>query len=122
MEIMGRGLMESMIVALLSILAAAGIVHVSARIASVEEATFGKALKVSVASIIVGAAFHLLSWWLRFRDSLISIIIAIILTILILKHIYDTGWGRALLVWIIQSGILVILAFAAAYFMRYSTT
>ncbi len=121
LNILALGFVAAIGVFLLSIFIGAFFIWIGAKLARVEKGTFGRAfiaaITASVASWLVAWLFSFISgpWW-----SLIGGLIGLIVVLWVFKSMFDTTWGKAFLIWILQVfAILVavligILTFATA--------
>ena len=117
MEIAGGALFWVILVLIAGVLIESFIIHLAARFAGVSYATFGMAVKAclicTLLSFILGGVFALVPG----PGPIIGFLISLCFTLLILKGIYRTGWGRALLIWALQVVVTIILAVAVGSLM-----
>jgi len=81
-------------------------IWIAAKIARVENATFAKAILVSIASIFLIVILFIL---MPFLGHLLGFILGLILSILIIKTIFNTSFARSIIVWIF---LLIAIAIA----------
>jgi hypothetical protein len=93
---------------IISLLIGALVVYFAAKLSGVKDATFGKAITICLASIVVEILIALVFSVLPVLGTIAGFLIGLFLTLLIIKSVYNTGWGRALVVWIMQWVVLVI--------------
>lgn len=90
------------------------LMWVAAKIARVERSTFGRAMFAAIASsfvsILVAFIFNLVPAF----GNLFGFIVGLILSLLVIKAVFRTSFGKALLVWIFNlvASILAIVAAA----------
>jgi len=89
------------------------LMWVAAKIARVEESSFGRAMFAAIAtsfvSILVAFVFNLVPAF----GNLFGFIVGLVLSILIIKAVFRTSFGQALLVWIFNL-IAAVLAIVLA--------
>jgi len=77
-------------------------IHIGAKLAKIDGATFMKAFEVALIGAILSLIFS-------YASATYGSIIAWILVIPVIKFIYDTTWGKAIIAWIIYFIALVIV-------------
>jgi hypothetical protein len=112
--IFGVTLIGVVIGIIVSLLIGALVVHFAAKLSGVKDATFGKALTICLASIVVEILIALVFSVLPVLGTIAGFLVGLFLTLLIIKSVYNTGWGRALVVWIMQWVVLVIAGLVMA--------
>lgn len=85
-------------------------IWIAAKLARVENATFGKAVAVSIASSFVFVIITVFARILPIVGDVLGFIIWLILAIIIIKAIFDTSFAKAIVVWIFQL-VAVAIAF-----------
>ena len=70
-----------------------------------EKAKFSDAIWIVILGSVIGGALNALV------SGILGTIIVIILWLLLIKHFFDCGWGKALVIAIIAAIILVIVGF-----------
>ena len=114
MEIAGFALMVIVAGILLYVLIGAVVIHFAAKLAGVKNVSFGKAVKACIATIILSIIIGLVFSILPLIGTILGFLISLFLTLLIFKSIYETGWGRALLIWIMQWVVLIVFGLIIA--------
>ncbi|MGD2247198.1 MAG: hypothetical protein PVF58_02245 [Candidatus Methanofastidiosia archaeon] len=79
------------------------VLHIAATLAKIEDTTIMKAFIAALIAAIIGLILGLVSIW----GGLIALVIAIV----IIKYVYDTSWGKAVLTWIIFIVVSIIIGF-----------
>jgi hypothetical protein len=70
-----------------------------------DKAKFSDAIWITLLGIIIGSLIgKLLHGWLGF-------IVTLIIWLFLIRHFFDTGWGRSILIAIIAVIILIVIAF-----------
>ncbi len=90
---------------------------IAAKIARVEKSSFGRAIMAALASSFVSIVAAIIFNLLPVIGNLFGFLIGIVLSILVIKAIFSTSIGKALLVWIfdiIATAIALVLASAIA--------
>ena len=114
MEIAGMTLIVIVAGILLYVLIGAVVIHFAAKLAGVKKTPFSKAVKACIATIILSIIISLVFSILPVIGTIIGFLISLLLTLLIFKSIYETGWGRALLIWLMQWVVLIIFGLIVA--------
>lgn len=120
MELAGGMLFAVLLVALVGVLVSAVLVHVTAKLCGVEGATFGKAVKAVLANMAVSFLLSLVFSIVPLAGTFLGMILSLVATLWVLKKIYDVSWGKALLLWLLQWVVLVVLGIAAAMLLGMS--
>lgn len=88
-------------------------IWIGSRVAGVPEATFGKAFWAAIiTSLVVWALTGLASLLFGF-GSVAGWLLGVIITLMLLKWIYKTTWGKAFLTWLF-CGIAQVAVFVVA--------
>lgn len=82
------------------------VLHIATLITKVEEATIMKALMAAVIAAILTLIFAAINPLLA--------LLGPIITIIVIKYVYDTGWGKAIYTWIIYFVLTIIIGFILA--------
>ena len=99
---------------IISLLIAALVVHFAAKLSGVRNATFGKAITICIASIVLQIFIGFVFSIVPLLGTIAGFLLWLLLTLLIIKTVYDTGWGRAFVVWIMQGVVLIIAGLVIA--------
>ena len=86
---------------------------IAAKVAGVKKSTFGRAIVAAVGASFVALFVSFVFHFLPIFGNLLGFIIGLILTIFVIKVIFDTSTGKAILVWIfniIATGLAVLVA------------
>lgn len=109
MEVAGGMLILGILVLLAGLLVSALFVHLAAKLSGVEGATFGKAVRAVIANAIVSVLVSLVFSIVPLAGTLLGMLISLAVTLWVLRKIYQIGWGKALLLWVMQWIVLFIL-------------
>jgi hypothetical protein len=85
------------------------LMWIAAKLARVEDASFGRAMAAAVAASFVEVFVSFLFNLVPFLGNLFGFILGLVITILVIKAVFRTSFGKALLVWIFN----LVAAFAA---------
>ncbi|MFQ6087519.1 MAG: hypothetical protein ACE5K0_01275 [Candidatus Methanofastidiosia archaeon] len=107
----GLGITAILVLIVLLFIIGAFFIWIGAKLAGVRDATFGKALICAVALALIGPIFNLLLSFIGI-GGFIGFILGLLVTLYIIKSIFDTSWGKAFVVW-----ILSIVAMVASVFL-----
>ena len=86
---------------------------IAAKIARVEHSSFPRAMVAAIATSFVGVLLWFIFNLIPVLGSLFGFIIGLIVSILVIKAVFGTSFGKALVVWIfniIAAGLAVLLA------------
>jgi len=87
---------------------------IAAKIAHVKGATFGKAVVAAIATSFVTVVIAVISRALPIIGDVLGFIMGLIVSIVIIKGVFDTSFGKAIVVWIFQLIAIVIALFLAS--------
>ena len=110
MEVAGGMLISVILVIIVGVLVQSFIIHLAAKFSGVRYATFGMAIKACLACTVLSFVLSAVFSFIPGPGTILGFLISIVLTLLILKSIYNTTWGRALLIWVMQIVVLILLA------------
>lgn len=74
--------------------------HAGAKMAGVRKATFGKAVKASIACALATLLLAIIFSWIPVAGTAVGFLIGLALTILVLQASYNTSFGKAFLLWV----------------------
>jgi len=86
---------------------------IAAKIARVERASFPRAMVAAIATSFVGILLWFLFNLIPILGSLFGFILGLIVSILVIKAVFGTSFGKALIVWIcnlIAAGLALLVA------------
>lgn len=89
-----------LVVAFLVVVLDSFFLHVGARMAGIRRATFGKAVKASIACALATLLLAIIFSWIPVAGTAVGFLIGLALTILVLQASYNTSFGKAFLLWI----------------------
>ena len=113
-EILGLGIAAILGIVVISIIVAGIFMLIGAKIAGVKNATLGKSIWAAIASGFIMWIVTLVFSIIPILGSIIGFIIGLILALLVIKSVYSTSFGKALLVWIFNIIAQVIAIFIGA--------
>lgn len=99
---------------IISLLIGALVVHFAAKLSGVKNTTFGKAITICIAAIVLEVLIGFVCSVVPGLGAIAGFLLGLLLTLLIIKTVYNTGWGRAFVVWIMQWVVLIIAGLAMA--------
>ena len=88
--------------------------HIGAKLAGVNSASFGKAVKASVACALSTLLLAIVFSWIPVAGTAVGFLIGLVLTILVLQASYATSFGKAFLLWMFNVAAQVIAVFLGA--------
>jgi len=102
---------------LLSLLIGAFFIWIGAKLARIPKRTFGRAIIAALASSV---ATWLVAWIFSFFPgspwwSLIGAVVGLLVVLAVFKSVFDTTWGKAFLIWLLQV-VAIFLAIVIAAF------
>ncbi|MEA3267486.1 MAG: hypothetical protein U9P42_11185 [Candidatus Fermentibacteria bacterium] len=74
--------------------------HAGAKLAGIRSATFGKAVKASIACALATLLLAIIFSWIPVAGTGLGFLIGLALTILVLQASYNTSFGKAFLLWV----------------------
>jgi len=89
------------------------LMWVAAKIARVEKSSFGRAMAAAVATSFVSVLVSFLFRLIPMLGDLVGFIAGLVIAILIIKTVFDTSFGKGLVVWIfylVATGVAIVLA------------
>ena len=87
---------------------------IAAKIARVEKSTFGRAIVAAIASSFVSILAAFVFHFFPVLGNFLGYIIGLLLSILIIKGVFETSFGKALLVWVFDIIAKIIAVLAAS--------
>jgi hypothetical protein len=121
LEILGLGLAALLAAVVIFFIVMAFFIWIGVKFAAVKDASFGNAfvaaIGITVLSIVLGAVFVFLN---IASGGLIGTLISILVTVWVIKAVFDTGWGRAFIAWIFSIigafivGIILVVVLGAS--------
>ncbi len=100
MEYLALGMGGLLFVAFLVVILDSLFLHAGAKMAGVRKATFGKAVKASIACALATLLLAIIFSWIPVAGTAVGFLIGLGLTILVLQASYSTSFGKAFLLWI----------------------
>ncbi|MHC1598333.1 MAG: hypothetical protein ACXQS3_02105 [Candidatus Methanofastidiosia archaeon] len=121
-EIIGLSIVLFIISIILSFLVLALFIWFGAKVASIKNASYGKAFSAAIAITIFTAILNMIFVALNIvTNGIIGILIGILVAIWVIKSIFSTNWGKAFIAWIfavvgaILLGIFLIVVLGASF-------
>lgn len=115
MEYAALSLLGLLVAAFLVVILDSLFLHIGARMAGVRNASFGKAVKASIACALSTLLLAVLFSLIPVAGTGIGFLIGLLLTILVLQAAYSTSFGKAFLLWLFnvaaQIGAVLITVF-----------
>lgn len=120
MELAGGALLILFIGLLVNLLVSSVVVHLAANFAGVSGATFKKAFKACIIAALAEFGLAVAFSIVPLAGTAIGVLIGLAVTLLVFKRVYDTGWGRALVLWFMQWVVVALLFLALAVILGVS--
>jgi hypothetical protein len=99
------GLMALVVVTLVG----AGILSLATALAGIEGRTFGKAVTATVGAAVAGFLLGIPLSILSIDGGFIASAIGLLTYLAVIRAVYDTSWGKALLAWFLEIVVVAIL-------------
>lgn len=112
MKIFSLGLSAILGILILGVIIAGFFMWVGAKLAGVENSTFGKSILAAIASSFIMWIITAIMSIIPIIGTIIGFIVGLIFALLAIKGVYSTSTGKALLVWIfniIAQGVAVVV-------------
>ncbi len=100
MEYLALSLGGLLTVAVMVVILDSFFLHIGAKLAGVRRATFGKAVKASIACALATLLLAVVFSFIPVAGTAVGFLIGLSLTILVLQASYSTSLGKAFLLWI----------------------
>ncbi|HHN81833.1 MAG TPA: hypothetical protein ENN11_04350, partial [Methanomicrobia archaeon] len=101
LEILGLGLTALLAAVVIFFVVMAFFIWVGAKFAAIKNASFGNAfvsaIGITILTIVLGAVLALLNIT---SGGLVGPLISVLVTVWVIKSVFDTNWGRAFIAWI----------------------
>jgi hypothetical protein len=105
-SLLGLGIGLAILVLAVGILVSSFFIWVGARWARIPGASFGRAVAAALACLgatfLVHSLVHLVSGFVPLMGTASAVILSILFTLLIIRAVYTTSFGRAFLVWVLS--------------------
>ena len=105
------------LIAVIAIIVDSVFLHVGAKIAGIRRATFGRAVKASIACSLSTLLLALIFSWVPVGGTAVGFLIGLGLTIVVLQASYSTGFGKAFLLWIFNVVAQIIAVVAGTFLL-----
>ena len=117
MEYAALGLLGLLVTAVLVVILDSLFLHIGARTAGVRGATFGRAVKASIACALSTMLLALVFSVIPVAGTAVGFLIGLFLTVLVLQASYRTSFGRAFLLWIFNVAAQIGAVFLAVFLL-----
>ncbi|RZN50010.1 hypothetical protein EF808_01585 [archaeon] len=121
LEILGLGLAALLAAVVIFFVVMAFFIWIGAKFAAIKNASFGNAfvsaIGITILTIVLGAVLALLNIT---SGGLVGTLISILVTVWVIKSVFDTNWGRAFIAWIFSIigafvvGIIIVVVLGAS--------
>lgn len=121
LEILGLGLAALLAAVVIFFVVMAFFIWIGAKFAAIKNASFGNAfvstIGITILTIVLGAVLTLLNIT---SGGLVGTLISILVTVWVIKSVFDTNWGRAFIAWIFSIigafivGIIIVVVLGAS--------
>ncbi len=115
MEYLALSIGGLLFVAFLVVILDSLFLHAGAKMAGVRNATFGKAVKASIACALATLLLAIVFSWIPVAGTGVGFLIGLGLTILVLQASYSTSFGKAFLLWIFNVIAQVLAVILGAF-------
>lgn len=102
------------------VLLCALVVHLAAKFSGVPDARFGKAVKAVLINALASFLLSLVFSVIPLAGTVLGLLVSLWVTLLVLRRVYEVGWGQSLLLWVMQWVVLGLLLVGMAFFMGVS--
>ncbi len=100
-EIIGLSIVLFIIGVIISFLTLALFIWFGAKVASIKNASYGKAFSAAIAITIFITIINIVFMTLNIvSNGIIGVLITILIAIWVIKSIFSTNWGKAFIAWI----------------------
>ena len=110
---LGLGLIAFLVLALLI---SAFFLWIGAKLAGIREASFGKAILAALVSVVALALLQIVLSLIPRIGGTLGLLLGILVSIYVIKAVFDTGWGKAILAWILYIVAIIVAGIIAAIF------
>lgn len=111
MEYFALSVVGFAVFAVLAIVIDSFFLHVGAKLAAVKRASFGTAVKASIACALSSILLAIIFSWVPVVGTGLGFLIGLGLTILVLQATYNTSFGKAFLLWIFNVFAQILAVF-----------
>ena len=108
-ETIGVGLLSFAVSIILAIILGVLFVFWGAKVAKIKYTTFWKALMATVASSVITSLVTLFLGLLQQVGAYIGLILSVVITIWVIKSVFNTTWRKAIIAWLFM-GIAFVIA------------
>ena len=110
---LGLGLIAFLVLALLI---SAFFLWIGAKLAGIREASFGKAILAALVSVVALALLQIVLSLIPRIGGTLGLLLGILVSIYVIKAVFDTGWGKAILAWILYIVAIIVAGIIATIF------
>jgi len=116
-EYAALGLLGMVITAILVVILDSLFLHIGAKMAGVRRATFGTAVKASIACALSTLLLTLIFSWVPVAGTGIGFLAGLLLTILVLQASYSTSFPKAFLLWLFNVAAQIGAVFVSVFLL-----
>jgi hypothetical protein len=110
---LGVGLIAFLVLALLI---SAFFLWIGAKLAGIRGASFGKAVLAALVSVAALAILEIVLSLIPRIGGTLGLLLGILVSIYVIKAVFDTGWGKAILAWILYIAAIIVAGIITAIF------
>lgn len=110
---LGLGLIAFLVLALLI---SAFFLWIGAKLAGIQGASFGKAILAALVSVVALALLQIVLSLIPRIGGTLGLLLGILVSIYVIKAVFDTGWGKAILAWILYIVAIIVAGIIATIF------
>jgi hypothetical protein len=110
---LGVGLIAFLVLALLI---SAFFLWIGAKLAGIRGASFGKAVLAALVSVVALAILEIVLSLIPRIGGTLGLLLGILVSIYVIKAVFDTGWGKAILAWIMYIAAIIVAGIITAIF------
>jgi hypothetical protein len=110
---LGVGLIAFLVLALLI---SAFFLWIGAKLAGIRGASFGKAVLAALVSVVALAILEIVLSLIPRIGGTLGLLLGILVSIYVIKAVFDTGWGKAILAWILYIAAIIVAGIITAIF------
>lgn len=107
---------QQLIFFILGLVISAFLLWIGTKLAGIHNASFGKAVAAALISIVVLAIVRAAGSYIPLLKGIIGWVIGILVSVYIIKAVFDTSWGKAFLAWILYIVAVIMAVVIAAAF------
>src|SRR3954467_10845405 len=94
-----------------------GVLHLGTTLAGVERTSYGRAMGTTAVGWIVGSVLAGILAVLHLNESFLALVLGAGVNLFVIKSMYGTSWGKALIAWVVDFIAFLILGGALVFFV-----